>query len=189
MPLLQTFGNATARAYGFGLSSAASYELISTQVLGSTTTSVTFSSIPQGYKHLQLRIVERTSTVAEESGAVLTFNGDTTSGNYGYHNLFGNGSSVNSNYSGASASINLFNSVGSTYTANAFAVKVVDILDYTSTAKNKTTRALVGYSGSTPRVAINSGLWLSTSAISSLTLTTSATLVTGSRYSLYGVRA
>jgi hypothetical protein len=68
---------------------------------------------------------------------------------------------------------------------------VIDILDYTSTTKNKTSRGLSGivWSGSGGMVFWGSGLWKDTSAVTSLTLyQQNANFGTGTTYALYGLK-
>jgi hypothetical protein len=170
-----------------GGGAAGSFELIQTQILGSNAASVTFSSIPQTYIHLQLRWVAQTSSNASVLRA--RFNSDTTSGNYTRHYLYGDGSSVGSiadNNRGWSEMGSL--DVGT----NVFASGVVDILDYSRTTKNKTVRTLNGKRGSAnPLIQLGSSAWLSTSAISSIELSEAffgQNLLTGSRFSLYGIQ-
>jgi hypothetical protein len=191
MPILQTFGNAAARAFGFTRgSSAASYELISTTVLGSTTSSVSFSSIPAGYKHLQIRYtVRHADSTAGVPDLLMRFNGDSAS-NYSYHGLYGAGSSVAS-FGGATQAQMIVGQVPkNSETSTAFHVGVVDILDAFSTTNYKTVRSLHGRAQTTNFVALYSGNYRSTSAISSITLLPDAGsgFITNSRFSLYGVR-
>lgn len=69
---------------------------------------------------------------------------------------------------------------------NAFSASITDFLDPYSTTKNKTIRTLGGYNGET---ALNSGLWQSTSSITSITIrTTTDNFAIGSRFSIYGIR-
>jgi hypothetical protein len=163
------------------------YELIETQILGSTQASVTFSGLgtySSTYKHFQIRSVFRTTTVGTDT--FLRFNGDSTSANYRSHILFGNGSSVGSVDLGNSAGMrNGFGGLGT----NAWLGAITDILDPYAT-KNKTTRAFVGAIESTAsrEVNITSGLYINTASLTSLTLTTSSTFVVGSRFSLYGIK-
>ena len=73
----------------------ATYEPVATTTLGSTTGTITFSSIPQTYKHLQLRTFTNTSRSSGASGsASLQFNGDTVGTNYWTHYMYAFGASV-----------------------------------------------------------------------------------------------
>jgi hypothetical protein len=106
------------------------------------------------------------------------------------HNLTGDGSSVTSGYS-AQARIIPGETPTQLSTTGIFGATVIDFLDYAVTSKNKTTRALTGlYENSFQRIELKSGLWISTAAITSMTLAESTTLgfVSGSRFSLYGIR-
>jgi hypothetical protein len=167
---------------------AGAYELIQSQVLSSTTTSVTFSSIPSTFRHLQIRISAKTAQASTGVDTVrLRLNGDSGS-NYAIHGLSGNGSSVSSF---AVASHNLIAITGGAVRlndTNMFGAAVVDILDYVSTAKNTTVRSLGGAAASTNSIDLNSGLWMNTAAVTSLTLSAFTDFVSGSRFSLYGLR-
>jgi hypothetical protein len=160
------------------------YELIETVVMPSNASSVTISSIPSTYKHLQVRTM---AWNASSNGLMrMWMNGDTGT-NYSAHRLQGNGSSVNAqDYLG-----NPFTYVGY-YGGSTQAVatpSIIDILDYTNTSKNKTVRALSGIYNSN-EVALFSGLWVNTSAITSLTFKDNANYQfnAGSRFSLYGIK-
>lgn len=161
------------------------YELIETYVLGSSQANVTFSSLgsySSTYKHLQVRMTSKATGSATIFG---TFNGD-TGANYVSHRLFGNGSTVTSD---AHTSRNNFfggNNEDGTITSS-FSAGVLDILDAFSTTKNKTTRSFSGVA--TPFVMLQSGAWLSTSSITSITLAPNLnSFLTGSRFSLYGIK-
>jgi len=169
-----------------------SYELISTQVLGTAAASVTFSSIPSTYKHLQLRMTARSTTSSGGYYATITktiVNNDTGS-NYAWHYLSGNGSSVQSGGSTSQASLLYTGSIPtSEVTAGIFGSTVLDISDYASSSKNKTFRTFSGsHSSSATPIQFSSGLWMNTSAISTLTLSSNlGDLAIGSRFSLYGI--
>ena len=184
--------------FPFGILSAAGagvvagdYELIETQILGSATSSITFSNLglyAATYKHLQIRATTRTTESAAESAVRIRFNSD-TGANYAWHFLFGNGSTVSPSADVSQTAIYPFASVGNTQTANGFGVFVIDILDYSSTTKNKTTRAFTGYASGTNRIALASGLWQNTSAITSVFFgPNTSNWATGSRFSIYGIR-
>ena len=68
------------------------YTLISSQVLGSSAASVTFSSIPSTYKDLVVRCSVRSNKTSNNDGLVVNING-TTAG-YSETDLYGNGSSA-----------------------------------------------------------------------------------------------
>lgn len=159
------------------------FELISTQVLSTTTATVTFSSIPATYKHLQLRMVVRNPTGFDSLFA--RFNSDTGS-NYSDHNLNGDGSSVSSVNNINQTYMRFGVSLGGGSYTNQAGLSVVDILDYTNTSKNTTARASIGYGSG---VQLNSGLWRNTAAITTITLLgQSYSFAAASRFSLYGIR-
>jgi hypothetical protein len=67
---------------------------------------------------------------------------------------------------------------------------IIDIQDYSSTSKNKTVRTFSGvdFNGS-GSVNLYSSLWMSTSAISSLTLTSNTgEFSTNTTFALYGIK-
>ena len=168
------------------------YELISTTILGSNTPSVTFSSLgtySSTYKHLQVRMVTRTVRTEVNDSIISRFNGDTGS-NYAWQRLFGNGSSVASGGGTSQTSILTGETSGNTNTTSAFMTTVIDILDPYSTTKNKTIRFLNGGAASFNHIQLGTGLWMTTSSVTSFALEplNSANFLTGSRFSLYGIR-
>ena len=170
-----------------GVSAAAgSFDLLETQVLGSSQASVTFSSLGtySNYKHLQIRMVARASRSGATTDPLIVKLNSTTQ-TYGHH-LFGNGSSVGSGNIATSYSL-LDAITGATATANAFGACVIDILDPFETTKNKTIRALTG---ANTVVSLSSTFWNFTTAVSSIELSAfSATnFLVGSRFSLYGIK-
>jgi hypothetical protein len=173
-----------------------SYDLLSTTILTTNTASVTFASLgtyAADYQHLQLRMTQRSSDSNTATQSVLELNGDTNVNNYAMHLLLGNGSSVISDAT-VSGSLGGFAPMGrhpaANATANTFGAIVVDILDAFSTVKNTTVRALDGQASSENRIELVSGVYLSLSEVSSLRLRVQpgSNYVTGSRFSLYGLR-
>jgi hypothetical protein len=165
------------------------FVLLESQVLSSAAASVTFSSLgtyASTYQHLQLRILSRSAS-SNEDYLYLRFNSDTGS-NYRAHLLEGNGSSVASQ---SFSQTELFIGVEASaqQAANIYGGFVIDILDAFETTKNKTIRSLGGYA--TRSIILSSGLWMNTSATTTLTLKNSSVsnLAAGSRFSLYGVKA
>ena len=168
-----------------------SYDLLSTQILTSNTASVTFASLgtfAADYEHLQLRISAR-SNQAETFGSMnIRLNGDSAS-NYTRHELSGNGSSVASGAATTQTSMTFhIQIVGANAAANEFGANVSDFLDPFNASKNTTVRTLGGRTSS-PRINLHSGLWMNTASITSIELiTNSGSVITGSRFSLYGLR-
>jgi hypothetical protein len=115
----------------------------------------------------------------------MTFNGDTTATNYRTHYMYGNGTAAASTT--AANIIYLPVSSGGT-NGGSF---ILDILDYSLTTKNKTTRDLEGWDANgSGTVNLASGVWLSNSAITSITLSNGTLTATQySKFSLYGVKA
>ena len=177
-----------------GSISANSYESIATVTLSANQSSISFTSIPSTYKHLQIRGIARNSSVASNDveGLLVYYNGDTGL-NYSAHYLQGNGSTA---YSAALLSTGYMYS-GYTPTngdtANVFSATIIDILDYADTNKYKTQRVLTGVNtnvSGTETIALFSGSWRSTSAISSITLysTSARNFRQYSSFALYGVK-
>jgi hypothetical protein len=171
-----------------GAGNPGAYELISSVLVGTATNNVGFGSIPQTYKHLQIRLTGRSSLSSQYDNLSFYLNNDTAA-SYSTHSLY-NASPPASN--AFTNNVRLYypsQFAAGTYTANSFGVSVLDILDYTSTTKYKTTRALVGsVDSSNGLIALVSGNYRSTSAITQINFETSANIVAGSRFSLYGIR-
>lgn len=162
------------------------FELISSQILSGNATSVTFSSIPQTYRHLQLRIV---ALGTAGNGTSYTFNGDGVA-NYSMHRMNPDTGGNNLNSFGAS-NTSFIQTSGLTagFSTGIPLPIVIDVLDYASTSKNKTSRHIVGQTGSSINEFIfGSGLWRSTAAITSITFGSGNSMLTGSRFSLYGIK-
>jgi len=152
--------------------------------------SITFAGIPTGYKHLQIRGIGKTTRVTYGAGTMVQFNGDTAA-NYANHELFGDGAAAYAAAGTGVSSIRVDAANATTSSANVFGVAVIDLLDYANTSKNKTLRALSGtdVNGAGGTIALNSGVWLNTSAITSITLFPEVgTFMQYSSYGLYGVR-
>jgi hypothetical protein len=172
---------------------ANSYESIATTTVGAGGSStITFSSIPSTYQHLQLRTITR-NTASATDGTWMRFNSDATSGNYVNHDIYGDGASAGAEALTTSQTgiIDTTLLSNASYT-NIFNISVIDILDYANTNKNKTVRTLSGLdvNGAGGQILFRSGLWMSTSAISSITFVArgSGTFAQYSQIALYGIK-
>jgi hypothetical protein len=149
---------------------------------------ITFSSIPATYKHLQIRFSAFSSS--ENAAMFIRLNGD-TGDNYAYHQLHGDGTTVGDTPS-ANRSIIRIADYGVMSQFGNPTVGIIDIHDYASTTKNKTVRTFVGTDKNNAYaqgVELDSGLWRSTSAITSVSITAeSVNFTTATRFSLYGIK-
>lgn len=181
--------NTIAGFLGVGGAVATDYESIATTTVGAGgQASVTFSSIPSTYTHLQIRYMGKSTDTSGNWAAVqIQLNGDTAT-NYATHALYGDGASalaaVSASYSG-----HLFYSGRSTLQVGA---AIIDILDYKNTNKNKTIRTLAGVDNNGSGIVdLTSGLWMNTAAITSITFNSFGATPLFSQYSsfaLYGIK-
>jgi hypothetical protein len=186
---LSALGIVSAAGAG-GEGATGTYELIQSYILGSTTSSINFSSLAtyaSTYKHLQLRIVARGTNGAAGIVLKMRFNGDTGT-NYTEHGLQSDGSSTSS-FGGANSDYLLATAMTAAgATANSFSGMVIDILDSYSTTKNKTMRSLSGSTGFN-RIILSSGVFRNTASMTSIDLFAAGNdIAAGSRFSLYGIR-
>jgi hypothetical protein len=155
------------------------YEPISTQTLGTSAATVTFSSIPQTYTDLVL-----VGSVNTTAGLDYKYrlNSDTGS-NYSNTRLLGNGSAASS-LRASNATLVYFN-VATTTGQHNF---IMHLLNYSNTTTFKT--LLVRFDNSSTETSLRVGLYRSTSAISTILVETdSSTFTSGSTFTLYGIKA
>lgn len=154
---------------------AVTYEAIATQTLGSTASSVTFSSIPQTYTDVVYSIMTPTSA---GTNTTIQFNGDSTT-IYSHTQLYGDGSSANS-LRGTDQSASLAG------VSNGTASIRGNIMNYSNSTTYKTYLARGGAGGGTYLDAVV-GLWRNTAAITSITFL--ASWPVGTVLTIYGIKA
>lgn len=152
---------------------------------------ITFSNIPQNYKHLQLRIIARDPSATAEYPLYLQFNGDSGSGNYGYHYMSGDGATASTSAAITSQnSITLPKVTGNSATANYYGVAVIDIMEYSSLNRYKVIKGIGGNDrNGAGSVWFVSGYWnLALTSISTLSIgTASGNAMANSHFALYGI--
>ena len=157
------------------------YTLIDSTVLGSSVSSVTFSSIPADYRDLVL-VVEGLGTNSVDFN--FQFNSDTGS-NYSYVRMRGNGSTAASS---SSASLTFIGAIVTGADATNRGMAIFQVLDYSATDKHKT--ALLRVDSAGLNTAAAAGRWASTSAVTSITLVTPTNqFASGLTAYLYGIEA
>jgi hypothetical protein len=157
--------------------------------LAATAASITISSIPAGYAHLELEVYARGDTASTSTSVQLRFNSDTGS-NYDRQAMNASGTSPAASETLAGTSAQIGNISAASAPADAFGAVTAKIFHYAGTADHK-----VGLSQSTMKTSTSSsGLqiahfgfhWRSTSAITSITLLPGAgNFDVGSRFTLY----
>jgi hypothetical protein len=167
----------------------ATYDSIASTTLGSDTATVTFSSISSSYTDLVL--VVDTQITNNDYTLSMRFNGDSST-LYSYTTLDGIGTVPESSRR-SGMSIGVLQRIVSN---SSRIVGIVSIMNYSNTTTNKTYIARGNQAGRW--LSGNVGLYRSTSAISSITISEagdggsgafSGTLKAGSTFSLYGIRA
>lgn len=166
---------------------ANTYEIIDKTILGSTASSITFTSIPADYTDLMVFYSLRSDEAATQRDLRLRFN-SVTSG-YSTRYLDGYGSSTASGSDSGSFAL-AANIPAANMTANTFTNSSIYIPNYTS-ANNKS-YSLDNTSennATTTYLRLQAGLWSNTSAITSITLFPEAGgFVANSSVYLYGIK-
>jgi hypothetical protein len=150
------------------------YTPLATVTLGSSASSVTFSSIPASYRDL---IIIGAGSPSAGTNVLIRVNGD-SGANYSFVYMLGTGSTtISGSASGASSAF------ADTFTNGNFTVQ---IFDYPVTDKSKT--ILTRSNGSTTQVNAYANRYALTDAVTSVSLTASGqTFSTGFTFSLYGI--
>jgi hypothetical protein len=175
---------------------AGSYESIATTTVGLLgSASVTFSSIPSTYQHLQIRYTGISTAGANGQYAqVRVGNGSVDTGsNYAWHDLVGQGASTLVEKNASQSIVQIGPYTGPSSNSNPY-VSVIDILDYGNVNKNKTIKGLTGCDNNgSGSIDLRSALWFSTSAINTITIYaysqgSASTFGQYSSFALYGIK-
>lgn len=160
----------------------ATYEPIATTTLGSTSTTITFSSIPTTYTDLRLVFVGKAST---NDDLKLTFNGSSAT-NYSRTDLYADGASVASSRAQGGADIRIASADGLN---NALAFCTIDLFSYRSGNKKNCLITWSHDQNGAGYLYMQIGQWNLTDAITSMTLTQNANFAIGTTATLYGIKA
>ena len=154
------------------------YTALANVTIGSNTTSITFSSIPQTYRDLIL--VCQVQSASSQGADYLYFNSDTTQANYSWLRVQWDGSSP-SQATGSDASVG-------DISASSPNTVIMNIFDYSATDKHKTFLTRSNNAGNGTTALANR--WANTAAVTSVqVIGESQNIRTGSTISLYGVIA
>ena len=184
MPIL---GIMASQISGHLFAPSGAYDSIATVSGTGSSGTISFTSIPSTYTHLQIRFIGRATTAT--STIRVQFNSDTGS-NYANHMLYGEGSAVYAANNTTQTYMRFYGLANSGLSADIVSAHIVDVLDYTNTNKNKVYRTLGGFDANgSGEQGLFSGLWMSTSAITSIDLiTNSGSWTSSSSFALYGIK-
>jgi hypothetical protein len=158
----------------------ATYEPIEAQtVSGTSTSTVTFSSIPQTYTDLVLVINGQTSANVD---IFMRLNSDTAS-NYSYTTLRGDGSAASSARVSNATSLGIISGNPS----SGFSTYITNIFNYTNATTFKTT---ITRTNTNDRVGVIVGLWRATAAAVTTVQVRidSGYFIANSTFTLYGIK-
>ena len=186
MPLITT---QSAKGYGWGSAPGApagDFESIQTVTTTAGQSSISLTSIPSTYKHLQVRM----SNIRYQGDQLIkiTYNSN-GSAIYGTHTFIGNGSVVASSGGGSNTRWDALYVPNNGGSPNIGMTAILDIHDYTA-GKNTGSRLLLGvdFNGS-GRVGIEDCAFLSTTPIDTITFAPfSTTFIAGCKFALYGIK-
>jgi len=149
-------------------------------VSGSSTSTITFSSISQAYTDLILVMNAQPSSNVD---IFVRFNSDTAS-NYSYTVLQGNGSTAASSRVANSTSLGIVSGDPS----GRFCTYITNIFNYSNATTFKTT---ITRTNTSDRVGVIGGLWRATpAAITAVQVRIdSGYFIAGSTFALYGIKA
>ena len=152
------------------------FTALATTTLGASASSVTFSSIPATYRELVIVVNGSPSTSAY---VYAEFNSDTTSANYPFVYMRGNGSTTDSGTGSKDLSY--------VFTSAPFQIQM-QIMDYTATDKHSTVLTRDGNAAN--QTVARAMRWANTSAITSVKILVGAgNFNAGTTFSLYGIEA
>ena len=176
-----------------GAGAPTDFDLLETTELSTTTNTITFTNLNNytDYKHLQLRMVTRTDAVGVASNHYLRFNSDTGT-NYYSHRLYANNEVRKQNENAINVMTIRTGAHAGGGVTGVYGVAISDIFDFSSTSKKATMRTFEGRTDADTEseVSFSTQFWNDTSAATSLTIfPSSGDYVSGSRFSLYGIKA
>jgi hypothetical protein len=176
-----------------GTTATSAFDSLGAVLLSTSAATATFSNIPATYTHLQIRAFMLGSTSGVDA-PYLRFNADTGS-NYAYHTLVGiggTGTPARAQSATSQTSINIGGFWNGLIGSTIPVISIIDVLDYANSSKNKTVRTIGGMEDNSTlgTTALASGVWLSNTAVNSLTifLSGSTTFTANTQFSLYGIK-
>jgi len=191
MPISSLKTGSTSRSALTGNSavggSSGYYAIASNTLANSSTTTVSFTSIPSTYKSLELRCTWKPAS--NEQALAVYLNNVATGTSYSAHSFYGSTSQVTTNYN--SAANKAYSDTGNYAFSANFGWSIWSFEDYASTSKNKTCHFIAGTghsNGSATDYIFWSSLdYRSLTAVTRIDLAASLSFAIGSTFALYGI--
>jgi hypothetical protein len=164
---------------------ASTYEKIATTTLGSTSATITFSSISSAYTDLRI-VLSSTMSLAGRYN-YMTFNSD-TGANYSHTYIMGQGTTASSSYNNNDTRIPVDDNQqnGSSTTIPTFST--IDVFSYAGSTNKTVLNTVQADQNGSGAVMYKVALWRSTAAINTITFTTSSsTFAAGTTATIYGI--
>lgn len=171
------------------MAAGSTYTPIATQTLSTAAATVTFSSIPGTYTDLVLITSLKSSATPTAYSPTLYFNSDTTKTNYSFTAMYGDGSNTVA-FEWTTSTSTQHGVMATAVSATNFNTGIINIQNYANTTTYKT--VLTRTNDPANVVYTTAGLWLNTSAITSLVLyggDGNKDFTSGSTFTLYGIAA
>jgi hypothetical protein len=171
---------------------ANTYKKIASVTVGSGgAASMDFTSIPDTYTDLVIKVSARDARAVVASSIVLQINGSTASSG-SYRRIYGDGSAAFADGDTGGTTVQSGHSDGNNATASTFGNVEIYIPNYAGTSTNKSISSdgVAETNGTTTYMSLVAGLWANTAAITQVTIKP-ATAVNFLQYStatLYGIK-
>ena len=179
----------------------ATMEAIKTIYLESDEASVTFASIPQTYKHLQLRGTHRCTHAVGGLALWIRLGGNgsiQTSADYHSHMCWAFSSSVYASTQASQTRFHLYDAMmgvgatGASTGAHEYGSFMFDVCDYTVTGHDTTVSYIscASLTHNDKRLLYGTGYWAKSYAVTDIQILPSAgNMIRGSEYTLYGIKS
>ena len=151
-----------------------------------TFTSTTGANDWSQYQDLVMICYARSGGSGTWKDMTMTFNNDTTSGNYSNQDLYGDGTSVGAQLTNP-AYTGLAYIAGAGSAANAFSAVIYNVFDINSGKYTTVTTEAASSGGNPDLMWTETGFWESQAPVTEIDLTTPSGFVSGSRVDLFGV--
>ena len=172
---------------------AQGFESLQTTTLAVNAAIINFTSIPAGYKYLQVRGMMKTDAAGNGDQIAIRVNADVNSTNYTSSNIRAEQAAFSAGFNTGVAEVRVTNVHTNATGGQFFSPLTIDVLA-TNNQRFKmfssTTTNFSGAATASTGLSVNSGQWFSTSAVSQLRFApvSGANFITSSTIAIYGIK-